>query len=280
MDYIHPFAIVAGTTSTYTALIASTQCLSRPSSDLRANLRLISSVHATLTTGLALYALSRPWPVEHPLPPLNLGLGTSRFDDSANPLIAGQSALGNAVTGMEAGYLLFDTVALVYSSIPPGRLDKAAMRKAASRLLQRDSLMLFHHLSLFAGLGTLQHFILHGRERGIYIIVAFILMNASTPLLHLRWYLHKRTGRPSLAMDAALAVVFGACRVGVVGWVLREYGKFHGVGVWEAFRGQRWICQLGTGALVGVNAAWLGALCKGIVRRMLGGGNSSSQRSR
>lgn len=278
MSALHPSTAVALSATTYSTLLTLAQTLNLPTADLTTNLKAISSLHATVTTGLALYALSRPWSVEHALPPLNLGLGTSNFNDSTNPMIAGYSALGNAVTGLETGYLLFDTLALVYAShrslnarsTPKGsRTRNHDIATALTTLTRKDPLILFHHLSLLTGLGTLQHFIAHNRERGVYIIVALILMNASTPLLHLRWYRRKRTGRGSLVLDVALAALFGACRVVSVWWVLREYGKLHGIGVWEAFRGQRWICQLGTGALLGVNGLWLGGLVRSIVGRVV-----------
>lgn len=199
-------------------------------------------------------------------------------------MIAGHSALGNAVTGLETGYLLFDSLALVYLShrslasrkpaaTRTGGARGAALIPALRHLAKREPLIFFHHVSLGLGLAVLQNFIASGRERGAYIVVTFILMNASTPLLNLRWWKRKRSGKASLPLDVALAAAFATARLGVVWWVLRRYGQFHdgGLGVWEALRGQRGICQLGTIGLVGTNALWLGALVRSIGRRVLRG---------
>lgn len=273
-----PFTIIATSTATYTSLLALSHSLSHPSPDAEAPLKAISSLHATVTTGLALAALAAPWPVDRALPPLHLGLGRSAFDDAATPLIAGRSALGNAVTAWEAGYLLFDSLALVWLSRPRPR-SGAGVRDvgtAVVRCARDDPFIFVHHTTLFAGLAVLQYFISHGRERGVWVVVAFVLMNASTPLLNLRWWVRKRRGRGSLGLDAALAAAFAGARLGSVWWVLREYGRWHSggqgrvVGVWEAFRGQRWVCQVGTGALVGLNGLWLGLLVSSIGRRVMG----------
>lgn len=285
--FLHPLACVSATASTYSTLFTAAQCLQPGSLNERdgrfqaqAFLKAISSFHATVTTGLALYALYRPWIVERGLPPLNLGLGKSVFDDLLNPMIAGRSTLGNAVTGLETGYLVFDTLALIYLSrqrlqdahskgSPASTATTSNLATAFAHLAKSEPLTLTHHLTLATGLGILQNFIARGRERGVYIITAFILMNASTPLLHLRWYRRKRTGRSSLILDAALAVVFAAARLSVIWWVLGQYGKWHGVSAWQTLRGQRWVCQAGTGALGVLNAVWLGRLVRGIGGRVL-----------
>ena len=100
-----PFAIAATSVPAYTALFTGSHLLAFPTSEPPTNLKALSSAHATLTTGLALYALSKPWLVNDALPPLNLGLGHSKFDDSSNPMIAGHNVLGNGITGLETGYI-------------------------------------------------------------------------------------------------------------------------------------------------------------------------------
>lgn len=278
--FLSPSSLVFTTAASYAGVLALTQVLDVPSADLPANVKAISSLHATITTGLSLFALSKPWPVKYPLPPLNLGLGKSPFNDSTNPMIVGKNDLGNAITGLETGYILFDTLALLYvsSTAFQNARNTRNLTTSISRLARKDALTLTHHLSLLIGLGILQHFISKNRERGVYIIVSLILMNASTPLLHLRWWRRKVTGKGSLGLDVPLAIVFGTCRVGVVWWVLRQYGRFHGEGAWGAMRGQRWICQAGTGALVGVNGLWLAALMRSIGKRLLSRGASRPPR--
>lgn len=226
-----------------------------------------STLHSTLITLLALHVLRQPqWYSSHPPTPLS---GVSKAnkarrgvypDDTHNPTIGGRSEYANAITAIEAGYLVQDTFALIYLS----RLQGGGARKL-------DKTLITHHITIGTALLILHYYISQGREAGIYIIVQFLLMNASTPILNLRWYLrnfvrHRR--KSILAADAAFVVAFFLARVWL-GWkILSDYGRWHGWSAWEAYwEGLRVPCKLGTGALMGANAAWWGMLVVNTIRR-------------
>jgi len=216
-----------------------------------------STIHSTLTTLLALYFLhNQQWRASSP-PPVSTRLqdaiaGKGGYpDDSHNPLISARSDFGNVITALEAGYLLQDTFALLYLA----RLhDGRQWRKSL------DKTLVTHHVTTGTALLVLHYYISRSREAGIVIIVQLLLMNASTPILNIRWYLRNfaRERRKSiLAADVAFVGAFFVARVWLVGKILRDYGAFHGWSVWEAYRyGLRVPCRLGTGALLAANASW------------------------
>lgn len=129
--------------------------------------------------------------------------------------------------------------------------------------------MMTHHLALLLSLGMLQVYINKEAERGIWIIVAFEIMNASTPFLHLRWWARKRTGKDDWRLDALLGVVFAASRLGTILWIVKRYAAFHKMDSLEAFSRQRLICKAGTASLFVMNAAWLGSLLYQSISRLL-----------
>ncbi|KAK3166683.1 hypothetical protein OEA41_009808 [Lepraria neglecta] len=226
-----------------------------------------STLHSTLTTLLALHVLSQPrWYSSHPPTPLS---GPSKAniagrgiypDDMHNPTISGRSEYANVITAIEAGYLVQDTFALIYLS----RLQGGGKRSL-------DKTLVTHHITIGAALLILHYYISQGREAGIYIIVQFLLMNASTPILNLRWYLRnfaKHRRKSILAADAAFVVAFFLARVWLGRKILSDYGRWHGWSAWEAYwEGLRVPCKLGTGALMGANAAWWGMLVVNTIGR-------------
>lgn len=165
----------------------------------------------------------------------------------------------------EAGYLIYDTGALlaeVHLKYP----TKTAS-STVSTLARRSPVFLAHHAALISALMYLQHYTANGREKGVWVIVAMLLMNASNPLLHLRWYRKKQTGKSDRVIDLALVLVFALTRFGSVYWILRSYAAFHRTGTLDAIRRQRVVCQTGTGVLVGVNALWWAGLVQGIMKK-------------
>jgi hypothetical protein len=224
-----------------------------------------------VTTAIGLAALLDVWTVEEESTGSSVHTFSNQYlDDSNNPLIVGRSSLGNAVTGFETGYLLYDNIALLL--VTRSELQNGANPSAGAalfHLVQKEPLLVIHHLGILTGLGILQRYIAQRRERGIWIIVAFIFMRASDPVLHWRWWRRKQTGRPDTRLDLLLAAVFAACRFGTVGWVLRAYGDYHNMNPWQAFLKQRIICKAGTGTLVGLNALWLITLLRNTGRRFL-----------
>ena len=226
--------------------------------------KVLSTVHSSLLTILALYVLSQHrWHSSSPV--IEGAIRGSRIfplDDSVNPAIQTRSEFANAITAIECGYLLQDSVVLILSS----RLNARAGKSGTL-----DKTLLTHHVGIGLALATLQYYIAIGKEKGIYIIIQFLLMNASTPLLNLRWYL--RTFRPQwkkvrMFADATFVVAFFAARVWLIQRILEDYGKWHGWSAWETYQhGLRLPCQLGTGALWLANAGWWSVLVWNTIQR-------------
>ena len=228
-----------------------------------------STIHSLLITLLALHFLSQPqWRSPSPPPPLstsskqNLAGHSGYPDDTLNPTISGRSEYGNAITAIEAGYLVQDTFALLY-------LARLQGQNGVRRNL--DKTLVTHHITIGIALLILQYYIACNREAGIYIIVQFLLMNSSTPVLNLRWYLRnfaRQERKAVLLADVAFVVAFFMARVWLVWKILADYGAFHGWGAWEAYRyGLRVPCKLGTGALFGANVGWWNVLVTNVMGR-------------
>lgn len=56
--------------------------------------------------------------------------------------------------------------------------------------------------------------------------------------------------------NVAYLISYGACRVGLVYWILKIFGAQRGVSVGQAFEGLMRPCQLGTATIGGVNLIW------------------------
>ena len=231
--------------------------------------RAISAGHTTVVTLVVLFALSRS----------TLGSATApdrsrkpkygsnnNLDDSENPLVQERSSFANAITAWETGYMLYDTWSMVHSTQSDHSLKGFA--RSAVGLARTQPALLAHHVVLSCAFLRLQQYIYSGRERGIWIILVLLLMNASNPFLHGRWWARKQ-GRNTQNWDAAFAAVFAVSRFGSVAWVLRRYGTYHGLGPWEAYRKLRLPCQVGTGSLTGLNALWWLLIMNGIIKRSL-----------
>ena len=233
--------------------------------------RAISAGHSALVTSLVLFALSRS----------ELGSDTAtdrlrqpkytsdgNLDDSENPLIQERSGFANAITAWETGYMLYDTWSMIHSAQSDHSLQGFA--KSAVGLARTQPGLLAHHVVLSCLFLRLQQYVYMGRERGIRIILVFLLMNASNPVLHGRWWARKQ-GRSTRDLDLAFAAAFGISRLGAVAWALQRYGTFHGLGPWEAYRKLRLPCRVGTGALTGLNAIWWLLILNGTIKRRLKG---------
>ncbi|KAI4218966.1 MAG: hypothetical protein LQ349_008500 [Xanthoria aureola] len=245
-----------------------------------------STLHSTLTTVLAIYFLRRcsaQWartdsvgPADPADPPLGKasGLRPGGYpDDSKNPVLQTRSTLGNAITAIECGYLLQDIISLLREARLRHRLVQPASKPTLRSVLQHaDTTLLFHHVSIALALVVLHYYILRDRDRGIYIIVQFLLMNSSTPILNLRWWL--RTYHPQYKMlcigsDIAFIAAFYMARVWLVGRIIRGYGTSHGYdSAWRVYlESMRLPCQLGTGALWIANTTWWALLVMSVVKR-------------
>lgn len=249
MDY-EPFQIVAASFTTYGSIFAGTRWSALRSRDSRTNLRAISSGHSFLTTLAVIYALNCRWPIRNDELKKSSELESPYLDDCTNPMIHGQSRMGNAITSWETGYLLYDTLSLLCMS-------------------HKDPIMLGHHFTLIGALSTLQVYIAKHRQRGMWIIVAFLIMNATNPILHWRWWQKKRIGRNDIRTDLLFSISFAICRFGTVAYVLSQYGKFHNIGIWEAFWRQRAVCKIGTATLLSLNAFWWVSLNLSLAKRQM-----------
>lgn len=230
-------------------------------------LKAISGAHATGMTCLAIWALNNS--------PLRLFSDQTRhvepsykvdgnLDDSHNPIIQEQSNLANAITAWETGYLLYDTWGMLHyssrGSSTPGFV------KSVTTAARAQPFEFAHHTGLATALLYLQYYIWKGNERGVWIIVALTLMNASTPLLQMR-ALAKHKGKRFQALDLTFAVAFALSRMGTIMWILQRYGAYHGLDAWAAYLKLRLPCQAGTGAIFSLNTAWWLLLVRNISRR-------------
>ncbi|MCJ1395100.1 hypothetical protein MMC18_007981 [Xylographa bjoerkii] len=248
---------------TSTAAYASVFYLSLPSSLTATRLaktrEALSLIHCTLATALSFACLRQHRDALFPTLPTAPSKGAPRASESALPLIATRSAFANAITALETGYLLSDSLILLYS-VRLARSNHAAA-KSKQRLVGLNMRHLaYHHAGLSAALLYLQWYIYRGRERGVLVIVMMMLMNASSPFGTLRWWLvNFRSGRNTAitCATAAYLTVYAAARVGLVYAILGVWGRQTGVGALQAFGGLRWQCKLGTGTMAAVNIAWL-----------------------
>ncbi|KAI4245266.1 MAG: hypothetical protein L6R40_002623 [Gallowayella cf. fulva] len=237
-----------------------------------------STLHSTVTTILALHFLRRckeQWADSTTKETRAGRLYGGRYpDESNNSVLQTRSALGNAITALECGYLLQDTLRLLHGARVRHRLlrpgSKATLR---SVLPYADKPLLFHHIGITSALLLLHYYIHRGRESGIYIIVQFLLMNGSTPILNMRWWLrtyHPEYRKVGLSSDIAFIAAFYIARVWLVGWILRGYGKAHGYdSAWTVYReAMRLPCRLGTGVLWVGNTAWWALLVTSVFRRL------------
>lgn len=93
-----------------------------------------------------------------------------------------------------------------------------------------DRVLRIHHVVLGSLLTLFLEFARRGRDKGVFFVEAFVLMNASTPSLNLRWWLArqaKAAGRDrnqrwadalaslSVLNEATLIATFAICRIGL-----------------------------------------------------------------
>ena len=84
-------------------------------------------------------------------------------------------------------------------------------------------------------------------------------MNASSVPGTLRWFLLNFSPGRKLTLKlvtVAYLASYGVCRVGLLWWVVRVFGRERGVGVVEAWGRLRWQCRAGMGTMVAVNLGW------------------------
>ena len=135
--------LVLGSTIGYGVLltiITRTKHAERP---LRTDIKAISSIHASIATILAIVALWQKWhvPIEDVLIESNSQRESEhpkRLDDQGNVLIYGKSALANAITSWETGYLIYDLGALTLNVWP----RDGSIADAIKNLAKKDPVFL------------------------------------------------------------------------------------------------------------------------------------------
>ncbi|MCJ1478770.1 hypothetical protein MMC13_007454 [Lambiella insularis] len=233
----------------------------------------LSLVHCTLATVLAVICLRQHRSAL--FPPLPSAINSSQSTDggrsrqSALPLIATRSSFANAITAFETGYLLSDSLILLYSvRLIRNTYSTTKSHPKLTGLNMRH--LAYHHVGLSAALLYLQWYIYHGREKGVLVIIMMMLMNASSPFGTLRWWLinfdGSKKGRIAFATTAYLSA-YALARVALVYVILNVWGRQTGVSALHAFRGLRWQCKLGTGTMGAVNTIWLIMGVASFVRR-------------
>ena len=249
------FALI-GALTTYPVLVRLFSGSSPSPQRFSKAIKAISTIHSSVLTVLALYALrQKPWRSSRipdnisKVSKASIAGGGGYPDDSQNPFITARSDFANSITAIEAGYLMQDAVLLLIESRLHSNIRKSL-----------DKTLITHHVGIGSALLVLHYYIARGREVGIYVIVMFLLMNSSTPILNLRWYLRTFAPQRSVAIfiaDSAFVASFFMARVWLVRKILAVYGAHHGWSALEAYtKGLRVPCKLGTGALWIANVGW------------------------
>jgi hypothetical protein len=236
--------------------------------------KVVSAAHAGATSLTAILLLTySSWPIrkyQSPAPvPDKQGQHSRQLDDSRNPIIYGRNQLANALTAWETIYLLYDTYFMINTSRKRNNLPTTL--RALNFLAKESPAVLAHHVFLASAFLVLQSYIIAGKERGLWVITALMLMNSSTPMMHARSWYRQRTGKSSNVMDVSFLVAFAGARFGTVFWVLQRYGRYHDLSAIQAYRLLRRKCQVGTLMLVTLNGAWWTVLACNVVKRHLRG---------
>ncbi|ORX96693.1 hypothetical protein K493DRAFT_314378 [Basidiobolus meristosporus CBS 931.73] len=154
------------------------------------------------------------------------------------------------VSGLELGYLFQDTISELYKAARFGIYDKVT---------------LIHHLAFSTGL--VYYLVIYGGPaKGDYFIALILLMNASTPLLHLRWLFEKMNvvGARLWSVNIGLIGLFFTCRLYMVYFMYWIYAFRHQEPWYMTMFRIPWFCSVFSSALIILNGGWLYALCKRI----------------
>ena len=229
----------------------------------------ISAFHCTLVALISIYELRRHYADWDPssftsvqkVEDITSGYGGNLL------VITTRSSLSNAITAWETGYLLQDTVILLLGARLRSQQSNTYLAKEINWRV-----LLWHHGALSIALLMLQWYIAHGKEKGILVIIMLMLMNASTPIGTLHWYLvnfrpEKKTA--IMAANVVYLVAYAAFRVYLIYWIVRVFGKQTGESAVGAFRRLRLSCQMGTATIGITNSIWLMMSMKKFARRYL-----------
>ena len=241
--------------------------------------KVVSVLHSLAVSTLALYLLrSDDWSLPTPEETLSMKSDTSNtdnnsgdleipLDDSQNVIINGRSSKAKALLAWEAGYLFYDTVVLILDRRT--KEQETTFIKSLTSAIKSSPDVFIHHVLLFLGLASLPTYFSVRRELGTWVFTSFLLMNASTPFLHLRTFYRRQYGKKSMSLEFLFVVAFAASRFGLVFWVLQQYAKYHDLDTWSAFQKLYFVCRAGTMSLVGFNAIWWFTLVSRLTKQLI-----------
>jgi hypothetical protein len=188
------------------------------------------------------------------------------------PIIAAQSHFANNIIGYEAGYLLQDSLTLLY-------VYRNTRHSPPSRGKAVNYLHLFmHHVLIGSAIVYLQRRIAARRTPGVLVVVAMHLMNASSVPGTIRWFLIRRSpGRKALIANMTILYLasFAAVRIALFYFIIYVFGRQQGISTWRAVGKMRVPCRVGIGTILLVNSAWLIQGIRNAARRRTGSGNNN-----
>jgi hypothetical protein len=233
----------------------------------------ISICHCTFMTLATIYCLRWKLPATLFIEDLR----TRPVADYELPIITTRSELANALTAIETGYLLQDSIMLLLAAQSKQVLlnKKISSSRDARGTLRGLNLrhLGWHHALLGSAFVVLQIYIARGREKGILIIAAMLLMNASSVPGTVRWFL--LNFRPDLKQIIRVVILvylvsFAVFRVGLVYYILKVFGEQLHISALDAFLRLRLPCKLGMSSLAVVNTFWLISATRSFLLRELG----------
>jgi hypothetical protein len=244
---------------------------------LAASREAISIIHCTTMAILTIICLQRELPATI-AQTREVQSGAGPTADRHLPIITTRSEFANALTAIETAYLLQDSPILLLAAqsqqVFLHKRTTTTSGPASTKNLRGLNLrhLGWHHALLGSAFVVLQVYIARGKEKGILIIVAMLLMNASSPFGTARWFLinfRPEAKRLIKGLTVAYLIAFAACRVGLLYSILHIFGKQLDISALEAFRRLRVPCKLAMSSLGLVNTAWfLNALRSFILREM------------
>ncbi|KAA8645256.1 hypothetical protein EYZ11_007784 [Aspergillus tanneri] len=231
---------------------------------------LISVFHCIITLSATLFELHRQFekwapPPRSPLKvlfPWLLDRDTSTAKDSVRGLsyldiVDAMPPFTHTILAFECGYLIQDFALLILGT------RRVAGDSRAKSVMARNvnwRVLGWHHLGIACGLGLFHLRALRGQAKASLVMLMMMLMNASTPIGTLHWYLvnFHRSWRSGVCITyGAYLATYAVARVYLLYWILSIYGSWTGQSAIEAFRHLRWQCQLGTGIMGTTNTFWL-----------------------
>lgn len=189
------------------------------------------------------------------------------LDDSKNIIINGRLSLAKNLLAWEAGYLLYDTIVLCIQCRQKHNIS--GFLRLVLQTFRESKDVFIHHILIFLGLASLPPYFKLRRELGTWIFTSFLLMNASTPILHARTWFRRKYGKRSETLEVCFILLFAISRFGLVYWVIGKYAQYHSLSFRTAFGSLYLVCRTGTLTLVGFNAIWWLFLVKNFVKRAI-----------